>query len=208
VPTDMGELANRVEAVRGGVNGLAGLDASGKVPLAQLPAAAYATTLPGSPLDGQEAILVDSVTNPIYQWRFRYNAGSTSAYKWEFVGGTPFHGEMATADNSHPTPGTWLGLTPVLPLPRAGDYLFTYSVAVFPTTAVQLRATIDLNNVGRDDWLSGVVGSATAMFSFGRANLFANGLASGTSVNITSWANVASQPFSRRHLSIIPVRVS
>src|SRR6516165_9884547 len=49
----------------------------------------YGTSLPASPFDGQEAILVDSVTNPSYQWRFRFNAGSTSAYKWECVGATP-----------------------------------------------------------------------------------------------------------------------
>ena len=50
----------------------------------------YGTTFPVSPADGQEAILVDSVTNPSYQWRFRYNAGSSSPYKWEFVGGPPW----------------------------------------------------------------------------------------------------------------------
>ena len=38
-------------------------------------------------VDGQEAILVDNVANPIYQWRFRYNASSTSPFKWELVGG-------------------------------------------------------------------------------------------------------------------------
>jgi hypothetical protein len=40
VPTDMGELATRIETVRGAVNGLASLGADGKVPAAQLPAAA------------------------------------------------------------------------------------------------------------------------------------------------------------------------
>jgi hypothetical protein len=48
---------------------------------------AYGTSLPASPYDGQEAILVDSTTNPTYFWRFRYNAGSVNAYKWEFIGG-------------------------------------------------------------------------------------------------------------------------
>ena len=33
------------------------------------PLAAYGTTLPASPLNGDEAVLVDSVTNPSYQWR-------------------------------------------------------------------------------------------------------------------------------------------
>lgn len=40
VPTDLSELVTRVEAVRGAVNGLAGLGSDGKVPAAQLPPAA------------------------------------------------------------------------------------------------------------------------------------------------------------------------
>ena len=39
---------------------------------------AYGTSLPTAPTDGQEAVLVDNTTNPSYQWRFRYNAGSSS----------------------------------------------------------------------------------------------------------------------------------
>ena len=54
-----------------------------------LPKPNYGTSLPASPVDGQIAILVDSLTNPTYQWMFRYNAGNTTAYKWEFVGGPP-----------------------------------------------------------------------------------------------------------------------
>lgn len=47
----------------------------------------YGTTFPGSPNDGDEAVLVDNASNPSYQWQFRYNAGSSSAFKWEFIGG-------------------------------------------------------------------------------------------------------------------------
>ena len=64
----------------------------------------YNTSLPTSPVDGQEAILVDSVTNPTYIWHFRYNAGSTSAYKWEFIGGAP-------AVSGAPSPGLAAFLT-------------------------------------------------------------------------------------------------
>lgn len=48
----------------------------------------FGTTLPGSPADGAEHILVTTTTGASRHWRFRYNATSSSTYKWEFVGGT------------------------------------------------------------------------------------------------------------------------
>jgi hypothetical protein len=95
---------------------------------------AYGTTLPASPTDGQQAVLVDSTTNPTYIWQFRYNAGSTSTYKWEFVGGSP-----ATATRTPGTSTTTLtaayvdladGAGPSFTTPRAGDYWINLSCAV------------------------------------------------------------------------------
>lgn len=44
-------------------------------------------TLPGSPVDGQEVILVDSLTVPTYAWRLRFATAPTPDI-WEFVGGS------------------------------------------------------------------------------------------------------------------------
>jgi len=85
----------------------------------------YGTTLPASPVDGQEAILVDSVTAPTYQWRFRYNAGSTLASKWEFMGGAPAYASVYTFETFTAGSGTWANLAtngPQFVLPRMGDY--------------------------------------------------------------------------------------
>ena len=91
------------------------------------PAAAvgYSTTLPGSPTDGQEHILVDSTTAPTYAWRFRYNASSLSSFKWEFVGGSPASSAVDTSSDEL----TGAAVTtyqdfngPTFTLPRAGDY--------------------------------------------------------------------------------------
>jgi hypothetical protein len=92
-------------------------------------ALAYGTTLPGSPVDGQEAILVDSTTNPSYQWRFRYNAGSTSAYKWESVGGSDLS-LASTTDASNTIDNTWeAAATPTWTIPRSGEYLCSAQAA-------------------------------------------------------------------------------
>jgi len=93
--------------------------------------------LPTTPINGQEAILVDSVTNPSYQWRFRYNSSSTSAYKWEFIGGAPAQNEILTSEGvvtsnlyaDMPTPG------PSVTVPRAGEYDIEFSAEIVKQTA-------------------------------------------------------------------------
>ena len=94
------------------------------VPGTPAPTVAYGTSLPASPTDGLEAILVDSTANPSYQWRFRYNAGNTTAYKWEFVGGAA---AVAVLDPQDQVTGdaTWRDTStagPMLTMARAGVY--------------------------------------------------------------------------------------
>lgn len=57
------------------------------VPLASAP---LVTSLPSAPIDGQEIRYVADATNGII-WNLRYRAASSSAYKWEFIGGSPLH---------------------------------------------------------------------------------------------------------------------
>jgi len=83
----------------------------------------YGTTLPSNPYDGQEYVLVDSVTAATYQWRFRFNAGRTQdANKWEFVGGTVVE---VTDSADWAVPGGWASTTPTFTVPRAGVYSAT-----------------------------------------------------------------------------------
>lgn len=57
VPADMADLANQIEAKRGSSNGLAALDASGKVPSTQLPG--------GAPTRVMEIAVTDPLGNPV-----------------------------------------------------------------------------------------------------------------------------------------------
>jgi hypothetical protein len=91
----------------------------------------YGTTLPASPANGQEAILVDSTTAPTYQWRFRYNGSSGSTYKWEYLGGAPKifswdPGGAAMNNAAFATASAWYWwvnpVGSVFPVPRNGDY--------------------------------------------------------------------------------------
>lgn len=97
-----------------------------------IPAVSVGTTLPASPFDGQEAILVDSLLLPSYSWRFRYLASITDAYKWIFCGGPPLRAFILTNEtqNNVTSPAdlaTVVGIT----MPRAGIYVFDHGATLY-----------------------------------------------------------------------------
>ena len=84
--------------------------------------AGYGTSLPASPTDGMEYVLVDSTTLPTYQWRFRYNNGSSNTHKWEFVGGAPLRPAISGGISTSSTAYVDLTSGPSVTVPRAGVY--------------------------------------------------------------------------------------
>lgn len=93
----------------------------------------FVTSLPASPADGQEVYFLADATYGVV-WHLRYRAGSSSAYKWEFVGGPPiFTPTFGGANNTSGAIYQDVGVN--LALPLAGDYL------------AQLIGRIGANNV-------------------------------------------------------------
>jgi len=197
----------------GTASGLATLDANGKLTQTQVPLG-YGTSLPASPVDGQEYVLVDSTTAPTYQWRFRYNAGSSSVYKWEFIGGTPAVVNVAAGATAT---GGWVeGDTNCrVTVPRAGDYVVSASGRIYLTTSgtlCQVGIAIAANPAGT------VVLIGEARFSLaadsrcgyagtiryaGRAanDIFCQAISNGS-------GDSQSVTYGYRSLSVIPARVS
>lgn len=185
-------------------------------PAPVIPTINYGITLPASPTDGQEAILVDSLTNPTYQWRFRYNAGSSSAYKWEFIGGTrvivpgPGSGSVNTTFSVLSTPVAFT-------VPRAGDYhaecaaycSFPNAPDYFCYFGVKAGATNPadgdyhtFNNITA----GGGAGSYNGPSGFvGRR---VNGLAASDVLTAGGRTNAASANLSAARLAVTPIRVS
>jgi hypothetical protein len=84
---------------------------------------------PASPSNGD--IWVAVVNTSGVRWTFQYNAGSASAYKWEFLGGSALHVEDGTAHTTASTTPvdfnpTILSLTP----PRSGDYVVSMGARI------------------------------------------------------------------------------
>lgn len=94
-----------------------------------LASAPLVTTLPTTPVDGQECNLLVDATNGIV-WHLVYRAAEAGPYKWYFTGGEPLFGE----DASSMTPGAGNNLTtnttPAVTVPNAGDYLVEHGAQV------------------------------------------------------------------------------
>jgi len=82
-------------------------------------------TLPAAPADGDEAILVDSLTVPTYAWRFKYLTGITGANKWLFIGGSPARPAPGGANGMVTSSTAFVDLTggPTFAVLRSGVYL-------------------------------------------------------------------------------------
>lgn len=165
---------------------------------------AYGTSLPTSPYDGQEAVLVDSISNPTYQWHFRYNGNSTSAYKWEFVGGSPWTG--SAADSIAIAAGWNTVAVPAFTAPRAGDYMVQAHAGINNAAASWgAVAPYTTGPVGTSCYFSVVAGM------WGGAScvpLPVNAVAAGAQIKVGIYSGSAGATVSPRALGITPVRVS
>ena len=104
---------------------------------------AFVTALPTSPVDGQEVYYQADGTNGVI-WHLRYRAASSSANKWEFVGGSALGvtntnlGALAIGT----TPIELTGQRVVLPL--AGTYVLSANAAALAAT---IQHTLRINGV-------------------------------------------------------------
>ena len=178
--------------------------------------AGYATTLPASPADGDIAVLVDSITNPTWQWKFRYNAGSANADKWEYVGGAPAFATVDTQQN-FTTGGSIHDLGTVGPsitVPRAGVYLIRWGASMTPQTggAFNSSCSAEIWNAASAQLGTKVAqinnqGAEYAVSSEDRIS----GIAASTEIRVRYKNTISggSGGYARfRYLEVLPIRVS
>lgn len=174
----------------------------------------YVTSLPSSPVDGQEIFYAADATNGVI-WHLRYRSGSSSSYKWEFIGGAMLKAtDVATSQAT--TSSTYTDLTtagPSVTAPLAGDYDVFAEALLGSTAATNFTLTVALK-----------IGSAATSDNdiIFKLALYANNqtwiLPSRGTIRRTVAANdvlklqyktnnSASGSFENRRLSVIPVRV-
>jgi hypothetical protein len=156
-------------------------------------------------VDGQEYTLVDSVTNPIYEWRFRYNGQSTGTYKWEFVGGAPAEVGSGT-DYTVPT-GWSMMPDPLFTVPRAGYYQVESYVDWVQNGANVLDAWQSPGTTGAQ--IAGSAQRIGASLNDGLPPCRVSGTwSSGGQIRHWAYAGATGLVMKRRLLIVLPVKVA
>jgi hypothetical protein len=116
--------------------------------------------------DGTEIYYVASATLGLL-WHLRLNKGSTSAYKWEWLGGSELSSEVQTNQSLATTAYTSLG-GPSIVAPLAGDYVLQWGGNVAPSQVQGLMTpkigaaapndndTFYVQSVSGNPWLAGM----------------------------------------------------
>lgn len=165
------------------------------------------TSLPAEPVDGEEIDYLANATNGVV-WALKYRATSASAHKWELVGGSELSSEVTA--NQETSSAVYVDLATVGPsvaVPLAGDY------------AIKMGAHLSVGASAANAVVQLFIGAAEAGKFLTVGNIaLSNGspFVAGQVLNLTAAAvltlKYASEgakavSFSRRMLSVIPIRV-
>lgn len=162
------------------------------------------TSLPGSPSNGDEVILVDSLTAPTYAWRLIYLSGISDANKWLFIGGVPLLSEVTGAIGQGGGSGQGdLSGGPSVSIPRAGVY------------DIEFGAHMGMNNGNAITYLvvNGVTISQQAESTSGSGSAWSLARYTAASAGLVAklqYSNAASSSatFEQRKIVIRPVRIA
>jgi hypothetical protein len=163
-----------------------------------------------TPYDGMECVLVDSLSAPTYQWHFRYNASSSSAYKWEFIGGADWISmdeNDVTTTSVNPTYAL-IGTLGVLIVPRNGEYIIDFATNYYNSVVGQYAYSFIFHG-GSNTSLGVYHNNPTAgvWVTVGGRTVKAT-LNAGNQVDLRHAVGSGTGHFGQRSLSIRPVRVS
>jgi len=168
----------------------------------------YGTTLPGSPVDGQEYILVDSYYSPTWSWRCRYNAQSTNAQKWEVLSGWPIFSTMMT--QLQIGAGVWTSLATGITVPRTGVYIAQGSCRCMQNSAagVQTYFALSLNApASYFNPVPGTINSTAGLWSSPLTSPFQISVAAGDQIIPSGYTSAAPAYYDMVVWSITPRRI-
>jgi hypothetical protein len=170
------------------------------------------TSLPGSPVDGQEVYYLADDANGII-WHLRYRAARADAYKWEYVGGPPMAAAVSPQAGVSGNFGATGDILPNIQLPMlAGYFIIQFGSNAYSLHTATQTVTHALAYSGLEaDPAAGISYVLAASGGPGRNNAMRQNvalLAAGVNVRTRGSASAGGSAYlTDRWISIIPSRV-
>jgi len=171
----------------------------------------YGTTFPAAPIDGQEYVLVDSLTAPSFRWRFRYNASATTN-KWEFLGGSPLSYSQGSALSIPANAWTNVAAGTLL-VKRAGVYLVKATATLYnPNATTAAAATLSLYKNAAAGGNALLHAAPMTVYASGRGQVsvpeHVETLAANDLIGVMGFTDLANTNFGPGTFSLVPVAVT
>ena len=174
------------------------------------------TALPTTGLvDGRVINYLADSTNGIV-WRLRYRPNSSSAYKWEFLGGSPWRGEFLAqqAPTTNANDQEFPTQAPEFTAPFAGEYQVDFTITIRTNAAaVYTRVNMSINGVEAagpqiDHTMPTVTGYGSPQNYWDHSLSYVYALTAGAKLRPKNSANPFGNVFfTNRVLMVRPVRV-
>lgn len=183
----------RITKVPSAVAGLAGL----------VPPTAIGTAFPASPVDGQEFILVDSLTAPTRAWTCKYIAAKASN-KWLVIGlNSPLYAVVwAEETQTGTSPVDLATVGPAVTTPVAGDYRLSMNLRATNSGAFITTVYYKIGAAAAVPWVAGQQG-AVHTFMVAQIDLFA--IPAASVVKLQYAANSGTGYWSYRQIMLTPI---
>lgn len=168
----------------------------------------YVTSLPGSPVDGQEVYYAADATNGVI-WHLRYRSGASGSYKWEFVGGSALTATVLTAETrTNAAYGDLTTVGPSITNPLAGDYEISHGITASSSSESFILASLNIGGTISDNESVAVSGSSGAtLYSSPARTVIKTGIAASTTIKQQYVSGAHTGTFLRRWLTVRPIRV-
>jgi hypothetical protein len=172
------------------------------------------SSLPGSPIDGQIIYYEANATDGII-WQLRYRSASASAYKWEFIGGSPLYKQflydgIASSGASYASFSTPVTVT----TPLAGDYVYKFGAGgAGPNAGYDIFIGLSIGGATPS------IGAGTSIYNYNAATgaqhmrwstvleYKKTGVSALTTAETKYLHNAANGNIANPYVSVIPVRV-
>lgn len=167
----------------------------------------FVTVLPASPSNGQECYFVADAANGVV-WHLKYHASSSSAYKWEYIGGTYLLATVETAESSAATAfGDLATVGPSITVPLAGDYEVRFGSLSSNSGAQANIHGLAVGATAAADTFSSRGGGVAAVQSSSVRTRRLTALAAATALVSKYRVTASTGTWEQRWLAVVPIRV-